>query len=340
MKKESLKRALFAIGLFITAIFVGVTGYSIIEGWSFSKAFYMTVITIATVGFREVEPLSITGMYFTTFLIITSFGIFAYAVTTFIRYVVDGTFRHIFRDTRMRRKIQTLKEHVIVCGYGRNGKQVVNELMEHKIPLVIIENRPDIIEDVLGIPELLYIQGDATKDEVLEMTHINRATALITTLPVDADNLLVVLTAREMNPNLRIISRASDENSDTKLKRAGATNVIMPDKIGGQRMAKLVTQPDVVEFLEFIMLQSSENMALEEISCKSLASCFEGKSIRELDIRNESGANIIGLRREDRSYIINPLPEVVLTSKDKIFALGTRSQIKSLKDLLYEGVET
>ena len=339
MKNESVKKALFAVSLFITAILVGVTGYMIIEGWSFSMAFYMTVITIATVGFREVEPLSVAGMYFTTFLIISTFGIFAYAVTTFIRHVVDGTFRHIFRDRRMKRKIQGLKEHIIVCGYGRNGKQVVSELMDHKIPIVIIENNADIIEDVLGIPDMLYIHGDATKDEILEMTHINRAKALITTLPVDADNLLVVLTAREMNPGLRIISRASDEHSDTKLKRAGATNVIMPDKIGGQRMAKLVTQPDVVEFLEFIMLQSSENMALEEISCSSLANCFEGKSIRELDIRNESGANIIGLRREDRSYIINPLPDIVLTSKDKIFALGTKKQIKSLKDLLYMGVE-
>ncbi len=339
MKNENIKRALFAASLFITAFLIGVSGYMVIEGWPFSKAFYMTVITITTVGFREVEPLSVTGMYFTTFLIISSFGIFAYAVTTFIRHVVDGTFRHIFRDRRMKRRIQSLKEHIIVCGYGRNGKQVVSELMEHKIPMVIVENNPAIIEDVLGIPDMLYIHGDATKDEILEMTHINRAIALITTLPVDADNLLVVLTARGMNPNLRIISRASDEHSDTKLKRAGATNVIMPDKIGGQRMAKLVTQPDIVEFLEFIMLQSAENMALEEISCKTIANCFEGKSIRELDIRNESGANIIGLRREDRSYIINPLPEVVLTSKDKIFALGTKKQIESLKNLLYQGIE-
>ncbi len=338
MKKDSINRALFAVVLFIAAIFLGVTGYMVIEGWTFYKAFYMTVITITTVGFREVEPLSVTGMYFTTFLIISSFGIFAYAVTTFIRHVVDGTFRHIFRNSRMKRKMKSISDHIIVCGYGRNGKQVVSELMEHDIPLVIIENNLNIVEDILRIPRLLYIQGDATKDEVLEMTHINRATALISTLPVDADNLLVVLTARGMNPNLRIISRASDEHSDTKLKRAGATNVIMPDKIGGQRMAKLVTQPDVVEFLEYIMLQSAENMALEELSCKTIAQCFEGKSIRELDVRNESGANIIGIKREDQSYIINPLPEVVLTSKDKIFVLGTRKQITSLRDLLYMGV--
>jgi voltage-gated potassium channel len=338
MKRESIRSAYIAAALLLSAIFTGVIGYIIIEGWTFSKSFYMTIITIATVGFREVEPLSIPGMYFTTFLIVSSFGIFAYAVTTFIRYVVDGTFRHIFKDTRVKRKIKKLKDHVIVCGFGRNGKQVVRELMEHQVPLVIIENNEQTMESILEDPELLYVHGDATKDEVLQMCRIDLAKALITTLPVDADNLLVVLTAREMNPSLTVISRASDEHSDSKLRRAGANNIIMPDKIGGTRMAKLVTQPDIVEFLDFIMLQSSENMALEEISCKNIATCFDGKTIRELDVRNESGANIIGLRREDRSYIINPIPEIVLTSNDKIFVLGTKSQIEKLKELLYKGV--
>jgi voltage-gated potassium channel len=338
MKRESIKSAYIAATLLLSAISMGVIGYITIEGWSFSKSFYMTIITIATVGFREVEPLSVAGMYFTTFLIITSFGIFAYAVTTFIRYVIDGTFRHIFKDTRVKRKIKRLKDHVIVCGFGRNGKQVVRELMEHQAPLIIIENNEQTMEVILDDPNLLYVHGDATKDEVLQMCRINEAKALVTTLPVDADNLLVVLTAREMNPSLTIISRASDEHSDSKLRRAGANNIIMPDKIGGTRMAKLVTQPDIVEFLDFIMLQSSENMALEEISCKNIASCFDGKTIRELDVRNESGANIIGLRREDRSYIINPIPEIVLTSNDKIFVLGTKNQITKLKDLLYKGV--
>jgi voltage-gated potassium channel len=338
MKRESIKSAYIALTLLITALLIGVTGYMVIEGWSFSKAFYMTIITIATVGFREVEPLSTVGMYFTTFLIVSSFGIFAYAVSTFIRYVVDGTFRNIFKDTRVKRKIKKLRDHIIVCGYGRNGKQVVQELREHKLPLVVVENNEQAMEIILDDPDMLYVYGDATKDEILEMCYINNAKALISTLPVDADNLLVVLTAREMNPKLTIISRASDEHSDSKLRRAGANNIIMPDKIGGQRMAKLVTQPDIVEFLDFIMLQSSENMALEEISCKNIADCFDGKSIRELDVRNESGANIIGLRRDDRSYVINPIPEIVLTSKDKIFVLGTKSQITKLRDLLYKGV--
>jgi voltage-gated potassium channel len=308
-----------------------------IEGFTFTEAFFMTVITIATVGFREVHPLSSVGMYFTAFLIIFSFGIFAYAITTFTRYIVDGALEHYYKSRKVRNKILKLKDHVIICGFGRNGKQAVQELLDHNVPIVIIERKEEAMDRILEYPDLLYIHGDATRDEVLETCRIDRAKALITTLPVDADNLFVVLTARELNPNLTIISRASDERSDAKLKRAGATSVIMPDRIGGQRMAKLVAQPDVVEFLDFLMLQSSENVALQEISCTDLNACFDGKSIRELDIRNETGANILGLKHTDKSFIINPLPEVILSSTDKLFVLGTKSQIVRLKKILVEG---
>ncbi len=340
MKRDSFKNVYIALGLLFGIILVGVIGFMIIENFNFTDAFFMTIITIATVGFREVHPLSSTGMYFTAFLIVFSFGIFAYAVTTFTRYVVDGALGHYYKSRLVRNKIQKLKDHVVICGYGRNGRQAVQELLDHHVKIVIIERDEQVMENILENPELLYIHGDATRDDTLEMCRIDRAKALLATLPVDADNLFVVLTAREMNPDLKIISRASDEHSDTKLKRAGATNIIMPDRIGGQRMAKLVIQPDVVEFLDFLMLQSTENVALEEISCSRLNSCFEGKSIRELDIRNESGANIIGLKRTDNSYIINPLPEILLLSNDKLFALGTKNQLSRLRKILIEGEDT
>lgn len=184
---------------------------------------------------------------------------------------------------------------------------------------------------------MLYILGDATQENVLQEARLEQAKAVVTTLPNDADNLFLVLTARQINPELKIISRASDDNSDIKLKRAGATNVIMSDKIGGQRMAKLVTQTDVVEFIEYIMLQKKQDVSLEEISCKNLASCFSGKSIRELDIRNVSGANVIGLKRPDNTYIINPDPEVELTDRDQLFILGTPDQISRLKKIINFG---
>lgn len=337
MKRDSLRDAYISLGLMFLILAIGIIGYMVIENFGFTDAFFMTIITIATVGFREIHPLTTPGIYFTIFLIITSFGIFAYAVSTLTRYVVSGALGHYYKNRKVRNKIQQLKDHVIVCGYGRNGRQAVAELLALGVPVVVIEKDEATIVKIMENVDLLYLHGDSTQDDILSLCQIKRAKALITTLPVDADNLFVVLSARELNPKLKIISRASNENSNEKLKRAGATNVIMPDRIGGQRMAKLVAQPDIVEFLDYLMLQSAENIALEEISCNKLNSFFEGKSIRELDIRNETGANIIGLKKADQSFIINPLHEIQLSSLDKLFVLGTQQQVERLRKIMFEG---
>ena len=335
MKNKSLKHAYFTLGLVLTVMVLGSVGYTIL-GYTTSEAIYQTIITMATVGFEEVHPLDNNGMWFTSVLVIVSIGIFAYAVTTFTRYVVEGVFRNSYKDTKVKRKISRLSDHVIICGYGRNGMQAAAELLEHKVPIVIIEQDADIVQSLRETPGMLYVEGDAADEEVLKAACLDSARAMITTLPEDADNLFVVLSAKELNSSIKIISRASMENSDVKLKRAGATNVIMPDKIGGQRMAKLVAQPDIVEFIDVLLLQTADSVVLEEISCRNLAACFAGKSIIELDIRNTSGANIIGLKREDKSYLINPLPETTLSSSDQLFALGTKAQI----DLLRKTIST
>lgn len=329
MKRNSVKHAYLTFGLLLSVVVIGTIGYSLL-GFTPSEAIYQTIITIATVGFEEVHQLDNHGMWFTSFLVVVSIGIFFYAVTSFTRYIVEGVFMNTYKDSKVKRKIEKLSDHVVICGYGRNGKQAAIELYQHNVKVVIIEKNPEIIQVLRETPGMLYIEGDAADEEVLRQAHLGSARAMITTLPEDADNLFVVLSAQELNPGVKIISRASLDNSDVKLKRAGATNVIMPDKIGGQRMAKLVAQPDVVEFIELMLLQSIDSVVLEEISCHNLASCFAGKSISELDVRNNSGANIIGLKREDKSYMINPVPETALVSSDKLFALGTRSQISHL----------
>lgn len=330
MKNNNLRHAYFTLGLLLSIVIIGSIGYSIL-GFTPSEAIYQTIITIATVGFEEVHPLDTKGMWFTSILVIFSIGIFAYAVTTLTRFIVEGVFRNTYKDTKVKRRIDRLSDHVVICGYGRNGKQAAVELLEHKVPTVVIEKESEIVQTLRETPGMLYVEGDAADEEVLLQSNIEDARALITTLPMDADNLFVVLTAREINPDLKIISRASFDNSDVKLKRAGASNVIMPDKIGGQRMAKLVAQPDIVEFVDYMLLQSVENVILEQISCQKISTSFAGKSIRELDIRNESGANIIGMKRADNSFLINPVPETQLFSTDKLFALGTRKQIDHLK---------
>lgn len=329
MKRNSLRHAYFTLGLLLSIMVIGTIGYSLL-GFTPSEAIYQTIITIATVGFEEVHQLDNHGMWFTSFLVVVSIGIFFYAVTSFTRYIVEGVFMNSYKDNKVKRRIDKITDHVIICGYGRNGKQAVIELSHHQVKVVLIEQDPDIVQALRDTPGMLYVEGDAADEEVLKLAHLETAKALITTLPQDADNLFVVLSAKEINPGIKIISRASLDNSDVKLKRAGANNVIMPDKIGGQSMAKLVAQPDVVEFIDLILLQSTDSVRLEEISCNKITPNLDERSISELYKRNRSGATVVGLKRIDNSYLINPETDTILRSSDKLFVLGTRSQIEQL----------
>ena len=199
---------------------------------------------------------------------------------------------------------------------------------------MIIEKNEQIINDLQKNSHHLFLEGDASEDDILIKAKIKTAKALITTLPNDATNLFIVLSARQLNKKLTIISRASNESSFSKLKQAGATNVIMPDLIGGKRMAKLILQPDIINFLEQIQRLKGDNGKLYEISCDKLAPGFINKSIKELNVRNVSGANIIGLKTEKGEYVLNPEPTYKLSSKYKIFTLGTLSEIEKFKSIL------
>lgn len=335
VRTENFKSMYIAIGLLALVVIIGVSGFMLIEKYSFTDAFFMTIITISTVGFREVAPLSGLGQFFTAFLIVISFGIFAYAVTTLTRYIVDGVLRNYLKDNKVRTKIEKLSNHVIVVGYGRNGQQAIEELRNHNFSVVVVDSSESIIEAIRENPDMLYVQGDATEDETLQSARIDHAKALITALPNDADNLFVVLTARAMNPDITIISRAHNFNSDKKLRSAGATNVIMPIKIGGQRMAKLVAQPDVIDFVDYLMLRESNGVHIEELSCKELSATFIEKTIGEWSIRAETGANIIGIKTSDNKYIVNPPPTQKISNDDQLFVLGNPTQIENLKKVLF-----
>lgn len=228
--------------------------------------------------------------------------------------------------------IDKLNDHIIVCGFGRNGKQACEQLWAHKHSFVVIENGEKAVSDLREQDEFLFIEGDATKDEILIEAGITKARALITTLPNDAANVFVVLTARELRPEMKIISRASEDTSENKLRRAGANNVIMPDKIGGVHMATLVTRPDVLEFIDHIT--GRINIRLEEIKCNNLKESLKGKTIRELEIRNKTGANVIGYKTVEGEYIINPGPETIMKPDSKLFVLGTREQVETLMQVL------
>ncbi len=337
--EENIRMLFIAMFALLLTLVVGTVGYLYLnEAYTIVDAVYMTVITISTVGFKEVYPLSDAGKIFTIFLILMSFGIFGYLASAVTRFILSGVLRKNLKDYRIVKKIEKLSNHVIVCGFGRNGRQASLGLLEHHENVVVVDSKETTIEKIRDFPQLLFVQGDATLEEVLNQANISSAKALITAIPNDAENVYVVLTAREMNPKLKIISRSSNSQSDDKLKRAGANNVIMPDRLGGQHMAKLVAQPDIVEFLDNILLQSTRGVKLEELSCRGISGCFVGKSIKELNVRNKSGANIIGLKDEKGRYIYNPSPDVVLESNFHLFVLGNKEQMNNLKELLLQGI--
>ncbi len=313
-------------------LLIGVVGFMAVEDFNFWEAVYMTVITVTTVGFNEVKPLSFEGRIFTVFLILGSFGTFAYTITEVTKYVVDGEFRRLLLHIRVDRSINKLKNHTILCGYGRNGRQAYQTLTENGVDCVVVEKDKAIIAELTENNKVLYVEGDATHDDVLIRAGITDARALISALPNDADNLFVVLTARVNNPKLKIISRASEDNSDTKLRHAGVDNVIMPDRVGGAHMAQLVVKPDVVEFIDMLTGQSSVETHIEEISCKALPESYIGKTIMDLNVRKKWGANIIGFKTEEGGYVFNPSPETKIQKGSKLFVLGTRDEIGNMKN--------
>jgi voltage-gated potassium channel len=326
---KRFKKLYLAFFIVVLICIIGVLGFSIIEGYSFGDALFMTIITISTVGYQEVQPLSEGGRYFTMALIVFSFGTFTYTLTAISLYLIDGEFKRHLLELRKVKKIEELENHVIICGYGRNGKQIVQELEESGQEYVIIEKDSEIINEAIADNCNNYIEGEATEDAILIEAGITRAKALITTLPEDADNVFVVLTAREMNHNLLIISRASKDSSDKKLKMAGANNVVMPDKVGGTHMASLVIKPDVVEFLNHLSGQD-KNISLEEISYDSLPIDLRNRSIADLHVEKRSGAIILGLKNKEGKYILNPTPDEIIDEGSKVFVLGMKSQVDKL----------
>jgi voltage-gated potassium channel len=333
-QEVSQKTVRTAIVLLILLVSTGTLFFWSHENYPLIDAFFMTIFTISTVGFEVSHPLSDVGKLFTSGLIMFSLGSLAYVGSNLARFFFDGELKNYLKTYRVDKKIMKLKDHTIIVGYGRNGEQAAMELQDSGVDFVVIEKRENVLTRIRDNESLLYIRGDATHEETLFQARIEHAKALIATTPNDADNVFVVLTARSINPGLKIISRASEMESITKLRRAGATNVIMPERIGGQRMAKLVTQPDVVEFLEYILLQQSKDVSLEEISCTQMAGHFVNKALKVLQAKDKSGINIIGIKISGAKYVFNPSPDLTLSRGDQLFVLGSPVQIKEFREVL------
>ena len=257
---------LFWFLLILVIDIAGVCGFMFFEQLNFLDALYMTVITITTIGYGEVRPLTTEGRLFTISFIIASFAAFSYALASLTQYIVSGELRLFIKNKKLMQSLNKMNNHIIICGLGRNGQQAANTLKAHNVPFVAIDSKEDNINDYLqNNPDLVYLKGDATQDELLMKAGIDKATGLICALPTDAVNVFIVLTARTLNEKIKIVSRASHASSIIKLKKAGADDVIMPDRIGGFQMATLLTQPDVVEFIHHLNDVTVDDICIESI---------------------------------------------------------------------------
>lgn len=320
-----------AIALLCLVFLSGVLGYKFLANYSWIDAAYMTIITVTTVGFREVNPVDDSTKLFTIFLIISSVFIFAYAISVITEYILSKSTFHNIKFRKMKKHISQLNNHVIICGYGRNGAQAASKLKAYRRPFVVVEIDEEVIEK--NIDDVLFIHGNANDDETLIQAGIEKANCLITALPDDADNLFVVLSSRQLNKSLSIISRASQEASQKKLKLAGANKTIMPDKIGGDHMASLVVLPDLIEFMDQLSIEGENTINLEEVSIDDLPEDYKFKSLVDLDLRKKTGCTVIGYKEPSGTYIVNPESTTKLLPNTKLMVLGRPEQIKKLNEL-------
>lgn len=335
---KRLEQLVGSIILLLISTVVGVTGFVTIEDYNLREAFYMTILTISTVGFGEVHKLSPEGQIFTSIYIIFNLSIFAYFLSVVSKYLFEGELREILDRYMSSRNINKLKNHVIVCGYGRNGFRACEELRKDNVEFVVIDVSEKVFNERFDDKNNThYVIGDASEEKVLQMAGVSKAKALIASMPDDAMNVFVTLTAKELNSDIQIIARASRASSEAKLLRAGANSVVMPDVMGGHHMATLIQRPQVVEFLDMINGVNAEvKLQLEEFTYEELKPIYQGKTIREMDFRSYIGVTVLGYKAEGQDFMFNPISSVKLPPKGVFIILGEIEQLNKFKEKYLE----
>lgn len=324
----------FAVALLVSVLAGGTIGYMAVEGWSAWDAFYMTVITITTVGYREVHTLSRAGEVFTVVLLFGGVGAALYTFTLLATVVVEGGLPKRLQRRRLTRMLDTIKDHFIVCGYGRIGSIVARQFQRQKVPFVVIERDPDRLQAAIE-DGALAVEADASREDVLRRVGIERARGLIAAVGTDAENVYAVLTARVLRPTLFIVGRAETEDATAKLKRAGADRVISPYQIGAVQMAQTALRPAVVDFVEFATSAENLELAMEEIPIAG-GSRLVGQSLVAANLRHEFGVIVVGIQRGDKTMEFNPEPDASMYAGDKLVVLGSPESLKRLEQAASE----
>ena len=337
MQREATKPSIYiqrrlvrAMLLILAVIGGGTFGYWLLEGWPVLDAFYMTIITMTTVGYGETRPLSTGGRLFTVTLIVTSITLAGYAVSILAAFIVEGEFYRIIRERRMDNRITKLKDHIILCGGGRTGKHIAEEFHRTHTPFVLVERDPDVVASVQPIGDFPYLLADATDDETLLLAGIERAKGLVATLGADKDNVFIVLSARALNPRLRIIARVIEEGNAGKLHKAGADETVSPNMIGGMRMASVMLRPAVVTFLDEMLRVPDQTLRIEEVHVERVP-WLVNKTLGESNIRQRTGMLVVAIKEVGRHYKFNPGPETRLEQGDVLIVMGTPDQIHGLQ---------
>lgn len=317
VNKDKIKVALFGL---LIIIFFGTLGYHLIEGWNFLEALYTTVQTISTVGYGDYTPQTGTGKLFTIVLIVFGVGTMLYTVGMLAEAMVEGRLRALTGRGRQYKMIEKMKNHYIICGCGRIGQLICRELKADKMDFVVIDSDPEVIQKIEE-EGFVYFRGDATQDKSLLGAGIKQAKGIVCVLPTDAENLYVILTAKELNPNIYVLSRSEEEESEHRLLRAGADRVMSPYTLGGMRMAMAILRPAMLDFIEITTRRQSLELRMEEISVCD-GSPIIGKSLEESEIRHDFGLIIVAVKKDSGKMIFNPLASYVIEKGDKLIAMG------------------
>ena len=329
----SSRRLVTAILFLVLALIAGVVGYQVVEGWNFSDSIYMTVITLATIGYGETNPLTPAGRIFTMLLIMVGVGSLTYGLTAATAFVVEGTLTDMIGRRRMDAEIHKLNDHIILCGLGETGRHIAEEFLKIQVPFIVIEKDGDRIKQMVEkVGRFLYIEGDAADDETLLKAQIKTAKGLVTALTQDRDNVFVILTARGLKQDMRIVSRVVEEESRVKLVKAGADDIVSTNFIGGLRMASVMIRPTVVSFLDKMLRASGDDVRVAEAKITP-GSGVGGRSLREARIYEKTGLIVIGIARGE-SYELNPGPDTRLQEGDALIACSSVEQLKKLNDLV------
>jgi len=327
------RQLLFIVAIPVCLILLGATGYWLIEDWPFFDALYMSVISLTTVGYMEVHQLSPYGRVFTMVFVLGGVFTLFYAATEVVRAVVSGEIASVFGRQRMQKSLADMKDHLVVCGFGRMGRLVCEQFSSLRLPFVVVEKDAGLLGEFQmahGIP----LVGDATTDDVLRQAGVERARGLVSAAASDADNLYITMSARFLNEKLFIVARAEEEGAEKKLLRAGASKVVSPYVIGGHRVAQAVLRPNVMDFIELATRSEHLELQIEEAEV-SQRSALAGQTLEQSRLRRDLGIILVAIKKRDGRMVFNPAAETVIEPKDLLITLGHRQQLDRLEELAH-----